>query len=101
MLALSLMFNIVERGSAAYSRIRSLLEEAPVVKDGDIELTDGRGTLAVNIRHFYYPGSEQLALHDVALKLAPGQMLGLVFEGECAGNSAAAMKKPTLTLTKL
>ncbi|MFA9209150.1 MAG: SmdA family multidrug ABC transporter permease/ATP-binding protein [Yersinia sp. (in: enterobacteria)] len=77
MLALAWMFNIVERGSAAYSRIRSLLEEAPVVKDGDIELTDGRGTLAVNIRHFYYPGSEQPALHDVALKLAPGQMLGL------------------------
>jgi ATP-binding cassette, subfamily B, multidrug efflux pump len=77
MLALAWMFNIVERGSAAYSRIRSLLEEAPVVKDGDIELSDGRGTLAVNIHHFYYPGSEQPALHDVVLKLVPGQMLGL------------------------
>ncbi|CNH15604.1 SmdA family multidrug ABC transporter permease/ATP-binding protein [Yersinia pekkanenii] len=77
MLALAWMFNIVERGSAAYSRIRSLLEEAPVVEDGEIELSNGRGTLAVNIRHFTYPGSEQPALHDVALKLAPGQMLGL------------------------
>ncbi|CNJ05413.1 Multidrug resistance-like ATP-binding protein mdlA [Yersinia aldovae ATCC 35236] len=77
MLALAWMFNIVERGSAAYSRIRSLLEEAPVVKDGDIELSDGRGTLTVNIRHFHYPATEQPALHDVALKLVPGQMLGL------------------------
>ncbi|WP_145518537.1 SmdA family multidrug ABC transporter permease/ATP-binding protein [Yersinia mollaretii] len=77
MLALAWMFNIVERGSAAYSRIRSLLEEAPVVKDGEIELSNERSTLAVNIRHFYYPGAEQPALHDVALKLAPGQMLGL------------------------
>lgn len=77
MLALAWMFNIVERGSAAYSRIRSLLEEAPVVKDGEIELSNERSTLAVNIRHFYYPGAEQPALHDVELKLAPGQMLGL------------------------
>lgn len=77
MLALAWMFNIVERGSAAYSRIRSLLDEAPVVKDGHIELSNERGSLVVNIRHFYYPGAEQPALHDVALKLAPGQMLGL------------------------
>ncbi len=52
MLALAWMFNIVERGSAAYSRIRSLLDEAPVVKDGHITLSDVRDTLAVNIRHF-------------------------------------------------
>ncbi|HDL8088350.1 TPA: SmdA family multidrug ABC transporter permease/ATP-binding protein [Yersinia enterocolitica] len=77
MLALAWMFNIVERGSAAYSRIRSLLEEAPVVKDGDIALSNDRGTLAVNIRHFYFPEAKKPALHDVSLKLAPGQMLGL------------------------
>ncbi|MEY4922254.1 MAG: hypothetical protein RLY17_971 [Pseudomonadota bacterium] len=77
MLALAWMFNIVERGSAAYSRIRSLLEEAPVVKDGHIELSDGHGTLAVNILHFHYPANDQQVLHDVSLKLAPGQMLGL------------------------
>ncbi|MRB43567.1 multidrug ABC transporter permease/ATP-binding protein, partial [Bacillus thuringiensis] len=34
MLALAWMFNIVERGSAAYSRIRTMLEEAPTVNDG-------------------------------------------------------------------
>lgn len=35
MLALARMFNIVERGSAAYSHIRAMLAEAPVVKDGE------------------------------------------------------------------
>ena len=34
MLALAWMFNIVERGSAAYGRIRTLLEEAPAVTTG-------------------------------------------------------------------
>lgn len=77
MLALAWMFNIVERGSAAYSRIRSLLDEAPVVKDGHIALSDVRDTLAVNIRHFCYPGNDQPALHNVALTLVPGAMLGL------------------------
>lgn len=77
MLALAWMFNIVERGSAAYSRIRSLLDDAPVVRDGEQELPAGRGVLAVDIRAFHYPKNSRPALHDVALNLAPGQMLGL------------------------
>ncbi|MBC3253386.1 multidrug ABC transporter permease/ATP-binding protein [Serratia fonticola] len=77
MLALAWMFNIVERGSAAYSRIRSLLEEAPAVKDGQLDLPAGRGNLSVEINAFHYPQTNKPALHDVALQLQPGQMLGL------------------------
>ncbi|WP_447882526.1 SmdA family multidrug ABC transporter permease/ATP-binding protein [Serratia fonticola] len=77
MLALAWMFNIVERGSAAYSRIRSLLEEAPAVKDGQLDLPAGRGNLSVEINAFHYPQTSKPALHDVALQLQPGQMLGL------------------------
>lgn len=46
MLALAWMFNIVERGSAAWSRIRALLSEAPVVEDGDKTLPERAGTAA-------------------------------------------------------
>ncbi|MFT2792522.1 SmdA family multidrug ABC transporter permease/ATP-binding protein [Serratia sp. T13T92] len=77
MLALAWMFNIVERGSAAYSRICSLLEEAPAVKDGELDLPAGRGNLSVEINAFHYPQTNKPALHDVALQLQPGQMLGL------------------------
>ncbi|AYM89134.1 SmdA family multidrug ABC transporter permease/ATP-binding protein [Serratia fonticola] len=77
MLALAWMFNIVERGSAAYTRIRSLLEEAPAVKDGELDLPAGRGNLSVEINAFHYPQTNKPALHDVALQLQPGQMLGL------------------------
>ena len=55
MLALAWMFNIVERGSAAYSRIRTMLAEAPVVIDGSDKVPEGRGELDVNIRQFTYP----------------------------------------------
>jgi len=77
MLALAWMFNIVERGSAAYSRIRSLLQEAPSVVDGDTPLPAGRANLEVRIDDFHYPENSQPALHEVNFLLRPGQMLGL------------------------
>jgi ATP-binding cassette subfamily B multidrug efflux pump len=77
MLALAWMFNIVERGSAAYSRIRAMLAEAPVVSDGEESLPDGRGTLAVAIRAFHYPQTAAATLEKVNFTLQPGQMLGI------------------------
>ncbi|EOI3467161.1 SmdA family multidrug ABC transporter permease/ATP-binding protein [Cronobacter turicensis] len=77
MLALAWMFNIVERGSAAYSRIRALLAEAPVVEDGQASLPAGRGVLKVAIREFHYPHAARTTLHNVQFTLKPGQMLGL------------------------
>jgi len=88
MLSLAWMFNIVERGSAAYSRICNLLAEVPLVTDGYHSLKDEPATLSIDIRCFYYPRSQhycqdnpinfhQPALQDITLKLEPGQMLGL------------------------
>ncbi len=77
MLALAWMFNIVERGSAAYSRIRAMLAEAPVVIDGSEAVPEGRGVLDVDIRAFLYPQTPHPVLDNVSLTLQPGQMLGL------------------------
>ena len=77
MLALAWMFNIVERGSAAYSRIRSLLQEAPAVADGATPLPAGRAVLEAQINNFHYPEHQHAALTSVAFSLKPGQMLGL------------------------
>lgn len=77
MLALAWMFNIVERGSAAYSRIRTLLAEAPVVNDGTKPVPPGRGTLALAIQRFSYPQTDKATLSDVDVILKPGNMLGL------------------------
>lgn len=72
MLALAWMFNIVERGSAAYSRIRAMLAEAPVVDDGTELVPEGRGELAVAIREFCYPQTTHPALENVNFQLKPG-----------------------------
>jgi ATP-binding cassette, subfamily B, multidrug efflux pump len=77
MLALAWMFNIVERGSAAYSRIRAMLAEAPVVSDGDRDVPAGRGVLDVAIREFTYPQASKPTLNNINLTLRPGQMLGI------------------------
>ncbi|EOQ6700755.1 SmdA family multidrug ABC transporter permease/ATP-binding protein [Escherichia coli] len=77
MLALAWMFNIVERGSAAYSRIRAMLAEAPVVHDGSEPVPEGRGELDVNIHQFTYPQTDHPALENVNFALKPGQMLGI------------------------
>ncbi|CAQ90064.1 SmdA family multidrug ABC transporter permease/ATP-binding protein [Escherichia fergusonii] len=77
MLALAWMFNIVERGSAAYSRIRAMLAEAPVVIDGSEPVPEGRGELDVNIRQFMYPQTDHPALENINFALKPGQMLGI------------------------
>ncbi|PQQ29981.1 SmdA family multidrug ABC transporter permease/ATP-binding protein [Photorhabdus hindustanensis] len=77
MLALAWMFNIVERGGAAYSRIRSLLQEPPVLKSGLRHLSSERSILNVNIKSFNYPQSNKSVLNQINFKLSPGQLLGI------------------------
>ncbi|GAB1438787.1 SmdA family multidrug ABC transporter permease/ATP-binding protein [Providencia sp.] len=77
MLALAWMFNIVERGSAAYSRILGLLNEPLVIQDGTLSLKVEKGTLNVNIITFSYPETTRTALHNVQFDLQPGQFLGI------------------------
>ncbi|SLM63975.1 SmdA family multidrug ABC transporter permease/ATP-binding protein [Dickeya aquatica] len=77
MLALAWMFNIVERGSAAYGRISQLLAEPRVVEDGTQSLPEGPGMLAADITVFHYPGHSQTVLNEVHFTLIPGQTLGL------------------------
>jgi ATP-binding cassette subfamily B multidrug efflux pump len=76
MLALAWMFNIVERGSAAYARIRTMLEEAPVVNDGSEPTPEGRGTLSVAVREFIYPQANKASLEKVNLRYSPGRCWG-------------------------
>lgn len=77
MLALAWMFNIVERGSAAYSRILSLLNEPLVINDGSHSLQPEKGELSVNISAFSYPETARTSLYNVQFNLKPGQFLGI------------------------
>ncbi|USH01698.1 SmdA family multidrug ABC transporter permease/ATP-binding protein [Grimontia kaedaensis] len=77
MLAVAWLFNIIERGSAAWKRIKELLEEKPDLVDGDKALPAERETLSIAIDQFTWRGHDIPALRDVNVELAPGRMLGV------------------------
>ncbi|NGN98734.1 SmdA family multidrug ABC transporter permease/ATP-binding protein [Grimontia sp. S25] len=77
MLAVAWLFNIIERGSAAWKRIKELLEEKPDLVDGDKALPAERETLTIAIDQFTWRGHGIPALRDVNVELAPGKMLGV------------------------
>lgn len=77
MLALAWMFNIVERGSAAWIRIEALLSLAPTIVDGQHRLPDGRSDLQIDIRRFSYPQSDLLVLQQISITVSHGTILGI------------------------
>ncbi|MGL5800439.1 MAG: SmdA family multidrug ABC transporter permease/ATP-binding protein [Plesiomonas sp.] len=77
MLALAWMFNIVERGSAAYVRVQSLLEEDIDITAGHLPIPTERGVLSLNITQFLYPENPHPVLQQIDIQVTPGMVLGL------------------------
>ena len=85
MFALGALFNILERGSASYDRIMTLLNEKSLIKDAadreNIETFSEpvKGALKFNIDSFAYPDEpKQPVIQNINFTLQPGQTLGLV-----------------------
>lgn len=80
MFAIGYLFNLIERGSASYKRVMSLLSEKSLIKDQVDHTVDKiTGNLEVNIDKFKYPDEKnRLALQKINFNLKPGQTLGLV-----------------------
>lgn len=91
MLAIGLLFSIVERGSASYDRIENLLSE-PVDIGDHPEAIDMRpsGDLQFNVETFYFPGDKRPALQNVQFELKQGQTLGIV--GKTGSGKTAILK---------
>lgn len=79
MLALGLLFNIVERGLASYDRIEQILQEPMTVEEA-VQAIDEKpaGTLAVAIEAFTFPQHDTPTLQHVHFTLKAGQTLGIV-----------------------
>lgn len=79
MLAVGRLFNILERGSASYDRIRELLSNNSSIQESAHSImTPISGNLDVTIQKFTYPSSEKVVLSDVHFHLVKGQTLGIV-----------------------
>ena len=79
MLAIGMLFNIVERGSASYDRIDALLS-VPIEIDDQFGSIDQRpsGAIAFHIDSFKFPEDEAIALQNVHFELKQGETLGIV-----------------------
>ncbi|XBC40152.1 MAG: ABC transporter transmembrane domain-containing protein [Buchnera aphidicola (Nurudea ibofushi)] len=77
MLALAWMFNIVERGSAAWLRIQSILKSVKAPQKKYIEIPINFKKLKVNIQNFYYYKCAIKILENINFSIYPGQILGI------------------------
>ena len=90
MLAIGMLFNIVERGSASYDRIQAILNEKPEEDAaGAIEQVP-HGDISFDVTSFTFPGDEKPTLHHVAFQLKAGETLGIV--GRTGSGKSAIVK---------
>ncbi len=79
MLAVGRLFNVLERGSASYSRIEELLKEkSSIVEKKKSFPSQISGNLDFQVEQFKYPNAAEASLSDVVFRLEQGQTLGIV-----------------------
>ncbi len=91
MLAIGMLFNIVERGSASYNRIEQLLNEPVEIMDktGAYDVRP-KGDLAFHVDSFTFPEDATPSLTNVHFDLKQGQTLGIV--GKTGSGKTAVLK---------
>ncbi len=78
MFALAWLFNIIERGSAAYGRIEAILAEQSLIRSpADAEPLDSATPLSVNLRR-HARGEGPPILQDLRLTIQAGELVGIV-----------------------
>ncbi|ELX4140949.1 ATP-binding cassette domain-containing protein, partial [Vibrio vulnificus] len=77
MLAFAFLFNILERGSAAWNRLEEIFQQEPEIKSGDLPLTKNAQSLAIEIDNYYWNADLPAALSQCHITLQPGAMLGI------------------------
>ncbi|MEI4768089.1 ABC transporter transmembrane domain-containing protein [Psychrobacillus sp. FJAT-51614] len=91
MLAFGWLFNIVERGSASYDRIKNLLDEKVEIDDKEGALKQKpEGDLQFNVEEFKFPEDDRVALQNVHFTLKRGETLGIV--GKTGSGKTAILK---------
>ncbi|MDE1549888.1 ABC transporter ATP-binding protein [Jeotgalibaca caeni] len=79
MMAVGRLMNVLERGSASYNRIDTLLQEKSHIREKEDAVAKPLdGDLEIHLNEFQYPDGEEPALFDTHLTLRKGETLGIV-----------------------
>ncbi len=78
MFAYGWTLNLLERGSAAHTRIDELFNTAPQIGDHGTLPAPATTQLELNIERFRYPDSAHDALHNIHCTISPGSTFGIV-----------------------
>ncbi|MDF5451884.1 ABC transporter transmembrane domain-containing protein, partial [Vibrio parahaemolyticus] len=77
MLAFAFLFNILERGSAAWNRLQEIFDEKPEIISGNKPIENKPLPLKIDIDDFHWSSDLPPALTEVNIELEPGKMLGV------------------------
>lgn len=81
----------LQRGLASAESVFQLLDEAPEVDAGHIDIGQAQGHLAFDNVVFRYPGAERDALANISLDIRPGQTVALVGQSGGGKSTLAAL----------
>ncbi|WP_343192510.1 ABC transporter transmembrane domain-containing protein [Buchnera aphidicola (Taiwanaphis decaspermi)] len=76
MLALAWMFNILERGIAAWNRIKNLIYKEKIDKKKKYIMMDG-GLIYLKINNFYYKKKQKFNLKNISIKIPSENIIGI------------------------
>ncbi|EOX4808124.1 ABC transporter transmembrane domain-containing protein [Vibrio alginolyticus] len=77
MLAFAFLFNILERGSAAWNRLQEIFDEKPEIISGNKPIENKPLPLKIDIDDFHWSSDLPPALTEVNIELESGKMLGV------------------------
>ncbi|EPA1952184.1 ABC transporter transmembrane domain-containing protein [Vibrio alginolyticus] len=77
MLAFAFLFNILERGSAAWNRLQEIFDEKPEIISGNKPIENKPLPLKIDIDDFHWSSDLPPTLTEVNIELEPGKMLGV------------------------
>lgn len=79
LMAIGVLFNMIQRGTVSYDRIEHLLEQESEVQNPDNPRANiQNGDLVFDINHFDYDDASFTTLENIRFTLKKGQTLGLV-----------------------
>jgi ATP-binding cassette subfamily B multidrug efflux pump len=90
LLALGLFFNLVQRGSASYERIDTIMNTKNEISEGDYIKGAPSGDISFNIEQFNFPEDESIGLSDIHFDIKQGKTVGIV--GRTGSGKSALIK---------